>query len=59
MEYYISNAKILVIDDDPDIDNLFKMYLESNGLFQVDAYTDPIEGLYYFKKICMIWFYLI
>lgn len=50
MEYYISNAKILVIDDDPDIDNLFKMYLESNGLFQVDAYTDPIEGLYYFKK---------
>ena len=42
-------AKILIIDDDPDINNLFKIYLEHNG-FQVDANTDPIDALYYFKK---------
>ncbi len=42
-------AKILIIDDDPDINNLFKMYLEHNGC-QVDSYTNPIDALYYFKK---------
>lgn len=29
-------AKILIIDDDKDINNLFKIYLEFDG-FQVDA----------------------
>jgi DNA-binding response OmpR family regulator len=42
-------AKILVIDDDEDINNLFKMYLEHDG-YHVDAYTDPVNALYYFKK---------
>ena len=42
-------AKILVIDDDPDINNLFKTFLEYDGYY-VDAYTDPIDALYYFKK---------
>jgi DNA-binding response OmpR family regulator len=42
-------AKILIIDDDPDINNLFKIYLEHDG-FQVDSYTDSIDALYYFKK---------
>lgn len=41
--------RILIIDDDPDIDNLFKIYLEYDG-FQADAYTNPIDALYYFKK---------
>ena len=42
-------AKILVIDDDKDINNLFKTFLEYDDYY-VDAYTDPIDALYYFKK---------
>ena len=42
-------AKILIIDDDKDTNNLFKIYLEHDG-FQVDSYTDPVDALYYFKK---------
>ncbi len=42
-------AKILIIDDDPDINTLFKMYLEHDD-FQVDSYTNPVDALYYFKK---------
>jgi DNA-binding response OmpR family regulator len=45
----MSKAKILVIDDDRDINNLFKIYLEHHD-FQVDSYTDPVDALYYFKK---------
>jgi two-component system response regulator VicR len=45
----MSKAKILVIDDDRDINNLFKTYLEYDG-YEVYSYTDPIEALYYFKK---------
>jgi DNA-binding response OmpR family regulator len=45
----MSNAKIMIIDDDPDINNLFKIYLEHDG-FQVDSYTNPKHALYYFKK---------
>ena len=39
----------MIIDDDPDINNLFKIYLEHDD-FQVDSYTDPVNALYYFKK---------
>ncbi len=42
-------AKILIIDDDPDINNLFKIFLEHND-FQVDAYTNPIDALKNFRK---------
>ena len=45
----MSNAKIMIIDDDPDINNLFKIFLEHDG-FQVDSYTNPQDALYYFKK---------
>ncbi len=45
----INRARILVIDDDEDTNNLFKGYLESND-FKVDAYTDPLDALNYFKK---------
>ena len=45
----MSNAKILIIDDDEDINNLFKIYLEHDG-YNVFAYTNPLEALYYFKK---------
>jgi DNA-binding response OmpR family regulator len=43
-------VKILIIDDDEDINNLFKMYLEHDKCYQVDSYTNPIDALYYFKK---------
>jgi DNA-binding response OmpR family regulator len=45
----MAKAKILIIDDDRDINNLFKIYLEHHD-FHVDAYTDPVDALYYFKK---------
>jgi DNA-binding response OmpR family regulator len=45
-----SNGKrILIIDDDVDINNLFKLYLEDYG-YIIDAFTDPIDALYSFKK---------
>ena len=40
----------MIIDDNPDINNLFKIYLESNGCCRVDSYTNPIDALYYYKK---------
>ena len=43
-------TKVLIIDDDKDINNLFKIYLEHYGCCQVDSYTNPIDALYYFKK---------
>jgi DNA-binding response OmpR family regulator len=33
----------LIIDDDEDINNLFKIYLESNG-YIVNAYNNPVEA---------------
>ena len=44
-----TKPKILIIDDDEDINNLFKIFLEHDD-FHVDAYTSPIDALYYFKK---------
>ena len=38
-----------MIDDNSDINNLFKIYLEHDG-FRADAYTNPIDVLNYFKK---------
>ena len=37
------------INDEPDINLLLKIWLESNG-FQVDAFDDPILALDNFKK---------
>ncbi len=39
----------MIIDDDPDINNLFKLYLEHDN-YKIDAYTNPLDALYYFKK---------
>ena len=44
-----SKAKILIIDDDVDITNLFEIYLESNG-YNVDAYTNPLDAFHNFRK---------
>ena len=39
----------MIIDDDKDINNLFKIYLEHNG-YSVNSYTDSVEALNYFEK---------
>ena len=39
----------MIIDDDKDISNLFKIFLEFNG-YIIDAYTNPIEGIQNFRK---------
>jgi DNA-binding response OmpR family regulator len=41
--------KIMIVDDDYDIANLFKDFLELNG-YNVDAYTNPIDALNTFRK---------
>ena len=39
----------MIIDDDRDINDLFKLFLEFDG-YKVDAFTDPIDALYSFRK---------
>jgi DNA-binding response OmpR family regulator len=45
----LSKRRILIIDDDPDIINLFKLFLEHDG-YKVNAYIDPVDALYTFRK---------
>jgi DNA-binding response OmpR family regulator len=45
----MSKRRILIVDDDIDINNLFKLFLEYDG-YNVDAFTDPIDALYSFRK---------
>ncbi|HET9806947.1 MAG TPA: response regulator [Nitrososphaeraceae archaeon] len=40
---------ILIVDDDEDLTNLFKTFLEYDG-YKVDTFTDPIDALYSFRK---------
>jgi DNA-binding response OmpR family regulator len=40
---------ILIVDDDKDLTDLFKVFLESIG-YKVDVFTDPIDALYFFKR---------
>src|SRR5918992_4384179 len=47
--YTTKGKNILIIDDDEDINNLFKLFLEYDG-YKVDAFTDPIDALYSFRK---------
>ncbi|HET9805924.1 MAG TPA: response regulator [Nitrososphaeraceae archaeon] len=42
-------AKILIIDDDEDITNLFSLFLKYNA-YIVDAYTNPLEAINNFRK---------
>ncbi|HEX7257051.1 MAG TPA: response regulator [Nitrososphaeraceae archaeon] len=44
-----NKKKIMIVDDDHDIANLFKIFLENNG-YRLDAYTNPIEALNNFRK---------
>jgi DNA-binding response OmpR family regulator len=44
-----TKKRIMIVDDDHDIANLFKVFLECNG-YDVDAYTNPIDALNNFRK---------
>jgi DNA-binding response OmpR family regulator len=44
-----NNKKIMIIDDDVDITNLFSTFLEYNG-YIVNAYTNPVEAFHNFTK---------
>ena len=44
-----SDTTILVVDDDNDIANLVKTFLEMDGL-KVNMFNDPIMALDYFKS---------
>ena len=39
----------MIVDDDYDIANLFKIFLENNG-YTIDAYTNPIDALNNFRQ---------
>ncbi|MFL6361768.1 MAG: response regulator [Nitrososphaeraceae archaeon] len=41
--------RILVVDDEPDMTLLFKMTLESDGLYDVYTFNDPTIALSNFK----------
>jgi two-component system, OmpR family, response regulator ChvI len=43
------NNRILIVDDEPDLANLFKSGLESIGGFATEVYTDPIKALSDYK----------
>ena len=40
---------ILIVDDDEDLTNLYETFLKYDG-YVVDAFTDPLNALYSFKK---------
>jgi two-component system response regulator ChvI len=44
-----NNRRIIVIDDDKDITNLFAIFLEYNG-YIIDAYTNPVQAFHNFSK---------
>ena len=43
------NIKLLIVDNEPDINLSLKIYLEDNG-FDVDTFEDPIVALDNFRK---------
>ena len=44
-----NNKKIMIIDDNKDITNLFSIFLEYNG-YIVNAYINPLEAINNFRK---------
>jgi DNA-binding response OmpR family regulator len=43
------NKRVLLVDDEPDLNLTLKMTLEENG-FKVDSFTDPLSALENFKE---------
>ena len=48
---------ILIVDGDEDFTNLYETFLKFDG-YKVDAFTDPIDALYSFRKDVYDLFYL-
>ncbi|MDQ6865785.1 MAG: hypothetical protein M3044_18395, partial [Thermoproteota archaeon] len=44
----MSNTRILMVDDDTDVNTTLRTVLEANG-FNVDSYEDPLLALSNFK----------
>ena len=44
-----NNKRIMIIDDDKDITDLFSIFLEYNG-YVINAYTNPVEAFNNFRK---------
>ena len=47
--YTTKGKNILIVDDDDDLANLYETFLKYDG-YKVDAFTDPVDALYSFKK---------
>jgi DNA-binding response OmpR family regulator len=45
----MKNKKILIVDNEQDINLSLEILLEENG-FEVDTFDDPVIALEYFKK---------
>lgn len=45
----MKKKRILIVDDEPDVNLILKMVLEGNG-FQVDTFDTPLLALEYFRK---------
>ena len=43
------NKRVLLVDDEPDLNLTLKLNLEENG-FKVDSFTDPLSALENFKE---------
>jgi DNA-binding response OmpR family regulator len=42
-------ARIMIVDDEPDVTNSFGLTLEDTGLFDVETYNDSLEALSHFR----------
>ena len=45
----LKGKNILIVDDEEDLTNLYETFLKYDG-YKVDAFTNPIDALYSFKK---------
>jgi DNA-binding response OmpR family regulator len=43
------NKRVLLVDDEPDLNLTIKIILEENG-FKVDSFTDPLSAVENFKE---------
>ena len=43
------NKRVLLVDDEPDLNLTIKIVLEDNG-FKVDSFTDPLSALENYKE---------
>ena len=49
-----SRGRILIVDDEPDLNMLFRLTLERHG-FKIDTYTSPLLALSDFNLSLSAW----